>query len=172
MAEKSGLLVSLTVAGVGILGALLGGAAQHFFTVVEEHSKAFEARQAEAYVALGEAFDKPRMSRQQGEETNSSVDPALKTWHAQKAAELNLQYELEGGAAVRRITVYGDKRVLQALAEVYRAQGGNKPCNEAEKPELSKEVSLWQSMRDVSVGKGQDVSADDIAVVALRCSLS
>jgi len=137
MADKPGWRVSLSLAGIGILGALLGSAVQHFYALVREWSKTFEARHADAYVALMDAFDTSRMSRQAEIEGRRS-----------EADELMKQYELGAGAAVRRIAIFGEKRVVEALAKWYRTND-LPPCVESLKPE----IATWQTMRDALLEK-------------------
>jgi len=146
--------MSLSLAGVGIVGALIGSTVQYYFSLQQERSKAFEEHQTDAYVSLLDALDKERMSRQ-------TDDKAA-------AAKLNQQYELEAGAAVHRIAVFGDKQVVEALAEWYRRSSSLVPCEKSIEPE----VTTLKLMRDTSVGRGQEVSAEDLGAILGRCILT
>jgi len=156
MADNQEWRVSLTLAGVGILGAVLGSAVTHFLALEGERSKAFEERQAEAFVAFLSAFEKDRMSK-------NMRDQGRKT----EAEELKKQYELEAGAAVRRIVVFGDKKVVKAMAEWYR-RDNLQPCEETMNPELA----AWKTMREALLREGQEVSDSDLAAVAGRSALA
>jgi len=156
MAYKSGWRVSLGLAGMGILGALLGSTVQHFYSLTQERSKAFEARQAEAYGAFLSAFDKSRMSQVARDEGRK-----------EEAEQLKEEYELEVGAAVRRITVFGDKQVVEAIANWYRRDTLG-PCTEVMNPEFA----AWKAMREASLGRRQEVASTDLAAVAGRCILA
>jgi hypothetical protein len=148
-------VVSIGLAAVGIAGALLGSAVQHVLTLDRERSMATEERQSEAYVALLNAFDMFRMS--ESEKAGG---------REREADELLRRYELEAGAAVRRIAIFGDKAVVEALAEWYR-QDGLRPCEAILTPELA----TWERMRTASLGADQDVSPSDLAAVAGRCAI-
>ena len=156
MADKPAWRGSLGFAGIGIVGALLGSTFQHFYSLEQQRKKAFEAHQAEAYLAFLGAFDKFRMS----------LD-AREAGDMERADELMEQYELDGSAAVRRISVFGDKRVVEAIAKWYRRETLH-PCEESLNPELA----TWKAMRDAALGKSQEVGASDLAAVVGRCILN
>ena len=154
MADKQDWGRSLSLAGVGIVGALLGSTAQHFLTLNRDRSRAFEEGQREAYVAFLNALDKSRLARQE-KAAGRDAD----------ARKLEIEFELHGGAALRRIAIYGDKRVLEALAEWSRQSTNLEPCANWWKADLA----IWERMREISLGAGQSVSAGDLAELALFC---
>lgn len=156
MADKQSWRISLGLAAMGILGALLGSAFSHLLTVDRERSATLKKHEADAYVAFLSAFDKYRMSEQVRADGRSV-----------EADDLLRQYRLEAGAAVRRIALFGDKQVIEALALWYQ-RDALRPCEEHMQPELV----AWQKMRGAALGRGDEVSAGDLAAVAGRCSLS
>lgn len=153
MSDKQGWRLSLGLAGVGIFGAVLGSTVQYFYSLELEQSKAFEERQADAYTDLLNAFDKYRMSQE-----------AQQAGRANEADELMKEYTLEAGAALRRISVFGDKKVVEAVAGWYRHHPLG-PCDKGLAPELA----TWKAMRETLLGAEQEVSNSILAAVAGRC---
>ena len=158
MVDSKGWPLALSLAIVGIVGAWLGSAVQHYLSLERERRTAFEERQSDAYVAFLTAFDKYRVAADEELAGNSG-----------EAAALRRAYELEVGAAGRRIAVFGDGRVVQAMARWHRAYGGGGqfPCDER----LSSEVALWEGMRGAVLGRRQSVTTGDIALITTRCSV-
>jgi len=149
MAEKQGWRVSVALAGIGILGALLGNAYSNRLAVRRE----IVQRQSEAYVAFLGAFEKYRMSMVESNNGNPS-----------EADRLMRDFEIEGGAAARRIAVFGDVEVVKALANRYR--DFSLPACEERIPKT--ELAVWESMRSSLFGS--DVSSNDFAAAAGRCN--
>lgn len=146
MANSKGWLISLALAVVGILGALLGNEFSHRLTV----SRDIVQRQSDAFVAFLNAYEKRRLVES---EKDSKV-----------AEQLNREYQLEAGAAARRIAVYGHVEVVKAMAEFYRS-AKLQPCKEV----TSKtELAIWESMRRVMLGNNFD--RNDFLTAAGRCN--
>lgn len=146
MADSKGWHISLALAVVGILGALLGNVYSHRLTV----SRDVVQRQSDAFVAFLNAYEKRRLVEI---EKDSNV-----------AEQLNREYQLEAGAAARRIAVYGNVKVVKAMAEFYRREE-LKPCEAV----VSKtELAIWESMRRVMLGS--DFDRNDFLTVAGRCN--
>ena len=156
MADKPRWGVSLSLAAMGITGTLLGATVQHFYSTEREQNKAVEERQTQGYVALIDAFDKARVSRAE-----------RAAGHTEEADKLNKEYQLEVGAAVRRILVFGDKRVVEALAR-WHQRDNPRPCEASLKPEFE----TWRAMRETSLGLQQAVDASDLANLAGKCTLT
>ena len=154
MAEKQGWYLSLSLSVVGIVGTLLGGALQHYLTLDRERSKAIEERQTEAFVGFLNALDKSRVAKRLEVEGNK-----------EKAQELETAFELEGGAAFRRIAIYGDKGVVEAAAEWSRQSATLPTCPAHWKADLE----VWVSMRKSTLGPGQSVNPRDLGELALFC---
>jgi hypothetical protein len=151
MAERQGGHSSLILSAVGIVGALLGGAMQHYLTL----DRTIEERQREAFTGFLNALDKSRVARQLEDAGNK-----------EQASNLNVQFELEGGAALRRMAVYGDKDVVAAVAEWSRSgQTRLAECPAHWKSDLN----VWESMRRHSLGRWQSVSPRDLGELALFC---
>lgn len=142
----------LGLAAVGIVGALLGYGVQHFLSFERERSKAFEDRQSAAYVAFLSAFDKDRMASEEAKAGNEKT-----------AAKLKIEYRVEAEAAGRRIAIYGDKEVVKAMADWYRAyrSGNPPPCGK----QFSAELRMWERMRDALLVRDQKVSRADLAAI-------
>src|SRR5262245_20461072 len=154
MAGGQGWYVSLGLSLVGIVGALGGSALQHYLTLDRERGKVIEERQREAFVGFLNALDKSRVARMleaKGEK--------------KKALELETEFEVQGGAAFRRIAIYGDKDVVKAIAEWSRQSTRLGPCAGHWKSDLE----VWLLMRKGSLGAGQDVSPRDLGELALFC---
>jgi len=154
MAEGPGWYVSLGLSVVGIAGALLGGALQHYMTLDRERVRAIEERQREAFVGFLNALDKSRVARQLEAEGDKA-----------KARDLKTAFELEGGAAFRRIAIYGDKGVVKAMAEWSRKSTTLPPCPAHWRADLE----VWELMRESSLGSRQGVSPRDLGELALFC---
>lgn len=151
MANNHDWRLSFGISAVGVVGALLGTALQYGLTVRRERTNAFEQKQNDAYLAFLNAFDKSRMAKREADSA--------------KAAQFAREYELEAGIAARRIALFGNKQVVEAMAEWYRHQGTQlPPCNEDDKIELA----IWLSMR----GGLAKVDSADLAAVAGRCRLA
>ncbi len=153
MADRHNWRVGISLAVVGIVGAWLGSAVQHFLSLEREQRNAFENRQNAAYVAFLSAFEKYRVGRQERDSA--------------RAEELLREYELEAGTAGRRIAVFGDRQVVQAMANWYRAyEPGEVPeCDQRSNTELA----LWVGMRGALLGGDQAVSTDDLAAITTAC---
>jgi len=136
---------------VGIVGALIGSTVQHFYSLAQS----LDARQAEAYIAFMNAFDKSR-----------TAESEKKAGRKKAAEDLEQQYKLEAGAAVRRIAVFGHKQVVEAIAKWYR-RDAILPCED----DMSIEIATWKAMRESSLGKRQEVNSSDFAAAAGRCTL-
>jgi hypothetical protein len=145
---------ALSLAAVGIAGALLGTAVQHVLSIDRERSRAFEEQQRAAYVSFLDALDKSRVAQAEAAAGDTVTARALQT-----------QFELEGGAAFRRIAIYGHKRVVEAIAEWSRQSTTLPPCA----PHWRADLEVWQLMRESSLPKGQEVSARDLGELAMFC---
>jgi hypothetical protein len=156
MAEKPGWGTALSLALVGVIGAWLGSAVQHFLSLQRERTTAFDERQSEAYSALLNALEKRSVAR--AEETAGNTE---------MAKVLDREFRLEAGTARSKIAVFGDKRVVEALANWYRSyeQGERPTCDE----KLTAELALWQGMRNALLGDDQTVSLDDLAASTAPC---
>jgi len=134
---------------------LLGTTVQHFLTMDRERREAFREQQIEAYGDFLNALDKSRVARDQKEKGNEN-----------KARELEIAFELEGGAAFRRVAIYGDRQVVTAMAEWSRQSSSLPPCP----AHWEADLKVWQFMREASLGTGQSVSDRDLGELALFCS--
>ena len=163
MAEKPAW-VSLSVAIIAIAGTLLGATVQHLLSIDRERLERFEATQAEAYLGYMNSLDKSRMARSYREaiaNSDATTKPALDA----EARKLELEFELEGGAALRRIAIYGDAAVVEAMAAWSRQAFPLPPCGEHWEADLA----IWQHMRDSVSGQEQRVNGQDLGELALYC---
>jgi hypothetical protein len=156
MAEKQNWRGPLVLALVGIIGAWLGSAVQNFLTLKRERSNALEERQSAAFVDFLSAFEKSRMARQWQEAGDGD-----------KAIALENEYQLEAGAAQRRIAVFGDQKVVEAMAGWFRSytQRPLPRCDE----KLSAEFTLWRRMREAVLSSDDSVSLNDLAEITTHC---
>lgn len=154
MADKQGWRASLSLTVVGIFGALLGGFVQHLLTLDRERSKVYAERQAEAYVAFLNAFDKHRMSERRAKQGDKK-----------EAARLMDEYEYEARSAVRRIAVFGDKEVVRSLVGWYQLSE-LPPCDAASNAERA----IWEKMRASSLSGTQKVNPSDLDAVVGPCT--
>ena len=156
MAEKQGWSVSLSLAVVGILGALLGSSVQHLLSLHRQRTQVFEERRRDAYIAFLNALDKSRVARQE-----------RTAGHEEKAQQLETEFELEGGAALRRIAIYGDREVVEAIARYARQiRDPDDSCSTTWQADLA----IYERMRNISMGESQRVNPRDFAEVALFCT--
>jgi hypothetical protein len=162
MAETQSWRVSVLVSAVGVLGTLLGFFLQYSLnrdserrSAIEQRRIALEQLQSTAYVAFQKAFDKDRMARQEKANGNKKI-----------AEDLEREYQLEAGAAIRNIALYGDERVVAAVAEWYRHDPRLPPCGE----ERSYELKIWTRMRE-SLRLVPTVNDADVAAIAGICRL-
>ena len=153
MAENQSWRLSVAVSAVGVIGTLLGFFLQYYLNIdserrsaIEQRKIALEQQQSEAYISFLKAFDKDRTAKRE------------------IAEALEREYELEGAAAIRRIALYGDERVVAAMAEWYRHDPRFPPCSKEQAPELM----VWTRMRE-SLRLVPTVSETDVAAIAAFC---
>jgi hypothetical protein len=154
MADNQSWRISLGLSAVGVVGALLGSVLGYSLDLHRERRSAFEQRQNEAYIAFLNAFDEFRVA-----------EAEKAAGHEKEAADLDRKYELEAGAAVRKIAIYGDKRVVKALAGWYRMDPRLYPCDK----QSTNELATWEAMRESLWGGERNVSPSDFTAVAGHC---
>jgi hypothetical protein len=149
------------VAVAGILGTLggtfLGGFLQNHFAIERERAKTVETRQGEAFTSLLNAMDKGRVAAEREREGKK-----------EEAARLEEAFQLEAGAAFRRIGIYGDKEVAEAIAAWSRQGRKLGQCPTWWRADLK----VWETMRDRTRGANQRVERDDLIQLTLFCDPS
>ncbi len=144
----------LTLA-VTIIVAACTAAFTYYFTARSEREKTLTDQKKEAYVGFVSAIDKDRVSRRE-------LSCKLET---DKLCQLQVEFEVQGGASLRRIAIYGDPGVVHAIAEYSRALGRlTAPCADTWKLDLA----MFVEMRKSVLGE-QGVSDYDLAELALPC---
>ena len=156
MADSSNWRLSLAVSAIGVLGVLAGGTVQHLFSIDRERSKLFEEREREAYASLLTALEKERLSRAEAEAGREA-----------SALRLKMDYDIEAAAAVRRIAVYGDQRVVMSLATWYEQSPPRLPVCDRNALAL---VNAAKAMRDAS-RPDESISVAALAPLVQSCSL-
>jgi len=178
MEERQSLRVPLSLAAVGIFGTLLGAVIPQYMTSQRASQAAFLDQQREAYVGFLNALDYDRMARQKrcAAAEKRSKASALKmrdreeaeksaAQDAMKADELETKFEVEGGAALRRIAIYGDERVVSAIAEWSRQTTNLPVCG----PHWKADLAVSRAMRDAALGRGRGLSGADLGELSLFC---
>ena len=153
MSNNSSSRVPLLLAAVGIAGTLLGGTLQHYFALGRDRAKAIEEQRSQAFVDFLNALDKARMATT----LRSSGDKV-------KAQELQTEFEVKGGGALRRIGIFAEKEVVEAVATWSRTVSLPE-CG----PQWMKDLKVWETMRQSLLGSAQRVSERDLGELTLFC---
>jgi hypothetical protein len=178
MEEKQNKRISLSLAAMGIAGTLVGALAPQALTSLRETRTAFLAQQREAYVGYLNSLDDARMAvqmkdRAKEESSRAATLPSNERRVLEKKAaedeatanKLNLDFERNGGAALRRIGIYGEKSIVEKIAEWSRRSTTLGVCGQYWK----KDLAIWAAMREVALGAGQTVSERDLGELTLYC---
>lgn len=137
-----------------LLGTFLGSRQQNVYATEQERAKTIEARQSEAFLSLLNALDKGRLAEQRKIEGKNDESIKLKE-----------SFELEAGAAFRKIGVFGDKEVAEATA-IWSQQDRKLPkCQ----PWWNADLNTWKAMREISRGESQRISREALIVLTLFC---
>jgi hypothetical protein len=120
MADAKSNFSILALAG-SILVAGLTASFSYLFSSNADRSKALSEQRKEAYVGYVSALDKERVSHM-----DFKCD-----LEKDKLCQLRVDFELQAGASLRRIGLYGDPSVVHATAEYIREVGrpGAGPCD-------------------------------------------
>lgn len=158
MEEKQAWRAPFILAAMGIAGTLLGAALPHFLALERERTAASRSQKTEAYVGFLTALAKGRVAE-------PSSQPAGQD--GEIANQLKRQYDIEGLAALHRIAIYGDQRVVTTIAAFMRETEALPACG----PKWKADFAMWQAMREAAAGRGADVRVDstDLGVLMLRC---
>jgi hypothetical protein len=155
MSDKKEVTNPILALAAGVILAACTAAITYYFTAKSERDKTLTDQKKEAYVGFVSAVDKDRVSRQK-----LSCDP-----EKDKLCQLQVEFEVQGGASLRRIAIYGDPGVVHAIAEYSRALGRlTAPCADTWKLDLG----MFVEMRKSVLGE-QGVSDYDLAELALPC---
>jgi len=143
---------------VSVALAALTAAITYFFTAKVEREKVLTDQRKEAYVGFVSAFDKDRVSRK-GLGCDLEKD---------KLCPLQLEFQVQGGAAMRRIAIYGDLEVVRAIAKYSRALGRlTEPCPQTWNLDLGMFIEMRKSVLGEHLVSESDLA--DLAELALPC---
>jgi hypothetical protein len=125
----------------------------------EKKWRVFTTERKEAYVGYVSALDKERVSHM-----DFKCD-----LEKDKLCQLRVDFELQAGASLRRIGLYGDPSVVRATAEYIRKVGrlGAGPCD-ANTWKL--DLGMYLEMRRSALGD-LGVSDRDLAELLLPCKI-
>ncbi len=178
MEERQNKHLSLSLTAMGILGTLIGALTPQVVTSLRETRASFLAQQREAYVGFLSSLDDARMAGQLRDRAGEERARAPKLTGKQRtdlekkaaddeatANKLELDFERNGGAALRRIGIYGDKSVVQKIAAWSRESTTLPVCGQHWKADLA----MWAAMREAALGAGQSVSERDLGELTLSC---
>jgi len=148
----------LALAG-SILLASVSASITYWYSSSAEREKALSEQRKEAYVGYVSALDKERVSHM-----DFKCD-----LEKDKLCQLRVEFELQAGASLRRIGLYGDASVVHATAEYIRKVGrpGAGPCDASS---WKLDLGMYLEMRRSTLGK-QDVSERDLAALLLPCTI-
>jgi hypothetical protein len=159
MAEDKQSHSSILALAGSILIAGLTASLSYWTSSSADREKALAEQRKEAYVGYISALDKPRVA-----EMRLPCDP-----EKDKLCQLRVDFELQAGASLRRIGLYGDTSVVQATAMYLRKVGrpGAGPCG-ADTWKL--DLAMYVEMRQSVLGT-QDASESDLAELLLPCKI-
>jgi hypothetical protein len=149
---------SFALAG-SILVAGLTASLSYWASSKADREKALVEQRKEAFVGYVSALDKERVSHM---DFNCDLEK-------DKLCQLRLDFELQAGASLRRIGLYGDPSVVHATAEYIRKVGrpGAGPCD-ADSWKL--DLGMYLEMRRSILGE-QVASDRDLAELLLPCKI-
>ncbi len=151
MAEQQNWRLSFGLAALGIIGTLVAPVIAHFLNVSQERGREFKQRQRDAYLACATALPKLKQAQEAAK-------------GSEEASKLS-EYEASAEAAFRKVALYGDREVVDAVADWYRSY--DLPlCNEHQKSE----IATWEAMRKSSLG-ADSIDAESLAALVTHCKL-
>jgi hypothetical protein len=166
MQRKTGLVQAALLTGVGIIGSLLGISVQQYWTVQLEHQKSFDSWRREAYVSYLSGIEKYRLSQEEEEAANKlKVGTPEQKRRKAKVEQLRHEWKYDATTAARKIAVFGNSAVIEAIARHWSEQSQDRRCADDWKTELA----LFRAMREQAVPKQPRVTDDDLALVAMGC---
>jgi hypothetical protein len=142
-----------------ILVAGLTASLSYWTSSSADREKALVEQRKEAYVGYISALDKDRVAHM-----DFKCD-----LEKDKLCQLRIDFELQAGASLRRIGLYGDPSVVHATAEYIRKVGrpGAGSCD----PSTWKlDLGMYLEMRRSVLGR-QDASELDLADLLLPCKI-
>lgn len=154
MAESKSKAV---VAGVfTLIGILLGAGLNFYFTIAAEREKDLREIRRKAYVDFLHAqvkWDSAQYATSEEESRQFSEDYREKTAEARK-----------------RIAVYGDKAVVEALAKYWRNHFDRKICPGTYE-KIGDDVSIYQRMREDVMPGDELVNDEDMMMLLFLCQI-
>lgn len=157
---------------IGAIGGLVVGAvtttASHYLGLEATRQEFLQEARREAYVDWLNA----RLFGLQAEQMLKAAQVKELDAKEREAAEaeaesLKEKFRLEGRQALSRIAVYGDRRVVGALAAWLRAFEYRKPCTFSR---WTQDIKVYQSMRAAQFPKEDRVSDGDLSVMLFGCT--
>jgi hypothetical protein len=167
MEKKKGLIQTAILTGVGLIGGLLGSSYQQYLSAKLERQKSFDSWRREAYVSYLSGMEKLRISQDQEEaarefKANTPEQRRLKA----KAEQLRDEWEYEASTGARKIGIFGNTTVVEAIAKHWRETSEDRRCGRGWKTDLA----IFRAMREQAVPNERRVSDDDLAQVTMQCT--
>ena len=167
MEKKKGLIQTVVLTGVGLIGALLGYSYQQYLSSQLEHQKAFDSWRREAYISYLSAMEKLRISHDHEEAASKVKKNTMERRRLKaKAEKLRDEWEYEATTGARKIGIFGNTMVVAAIAKHWRETSEDRPCGKGWKTDLA----IFRAMREQAVPNESRVSDDDLAQVTMLCS--
>ena len=156
MSEQTATTAAIFALAASIAAAAATASFTYFSTARSDREKALTEQRKEAYVGYVSALDKDRVSRM-----DFKCD-----LEKDKLCQQRLEFEVQGGAALRRIGIYGDPAVVHATAEYSRAIGSlTTPCDSKH---WKLDLNMYLEMRRSVLGE-QGAIERDLAELLLPC---
>jgi len=158
--------IPILVALIGVIGGLIGGGmttvANYVFKLEEKRHERLLKDRSDVYVKWLEV----RTLSRQADELNARGDKV-------KAKVVDDEYERRGREVMGKIANYGGTRVVNSIADWYRADIKMPICDEdkADHKALFAEIKVHQAMRGDLISDEDQVSDENMAILLLQCYL-
>ena len=143
------------VAGIGIIGVLLGSIVGHYFSLSQEKQSLLEEARRQGYIEFLES-----------QQLYAEFKEANRLGNDEKADRFREQWHLKQQGAINKIATYGDTNVVKALADFYRKYHPVDKCKE----NWQDDIEIYQNMRQSLLGEDDPASDHDLAELILKCS--
>jgi hypothetical protein len=159
--------IDIKTALIGAIGGLVGGVIiaviSYFFNLEASRQALLKEERRNAYVQWLEVRT---LDRKLEELKNEDMHD--------EAVKVKEEYDIRGRVVMGKIATYGEKEVVESVAQWYRADSKLKSCtysSEQDKKALLAEINAHQKMRDDLMTRKDSVDDADMAVLLLQCDL-
>ena len=139
-----------------LVGIVIGGILNYYFTISIDRERALQETRKQAYIEFLDAQEKWDAMR-----FEPSEDARQK---------LSEDYRAQTTKARKRIAVYGDKAVVEALGKYWRVHFERETCSGSSN-KIKNDVSIYQKMREDIMPGDEQVSDQDMMMLLFLCQI-